>query len=146
MTRSACPARISLLNHEVVYVLVRYYRPLRVLFLAGSDAFIVFLSLVVSIFLYTRAIALPYEWSDIFAIFGCLYAVQLLAFAAFGIHRVSFQYANVLAAGKIAVILIVAWAVTFMGLRESFGQLWPPTIAVLQRLGRRRSWARSPSV
>jgi FlaA1/EpsC-like NDP-sugar epimerase len=111
-----------------------YYRPLRAIFLATSDAFIVFMSLVVSIFLYTRGIPLPFEWRDIFAIFGWLFGAQLVAFAAFRVHRVSFHYANVLAAVKIAAILALTWGLTFIWLRQWYGGLWPPTIAALQAL------------
>lgn len=112
----------------------RYYRPLRLAFLWTSDAFIVFLSLVVAIFLYTRVVPLPYTWPIIFSMAGILFGIQFAVFVSFQVYRVSFQYANLLVIVKVVAIQAISLLLSFYVLNASFPGLWPPLVAVLEGL------------
>ena len=112
----------------------RHYKLVRLAFLLLSDAFVVFFAVVVAIFLYTRALPLPYTWPVIFAIAGVLLGIQVASFSLFRVYSVSFQYANLLLAVKIVVMQGASLCVAFYLLNWVFPGLWPLLVAILDGL------------
>ena len=110
----------------------RHYRPLRLLFLWTADAGIIFSSIVVSIFLYTRVVDLSYGWPTIFAIFGILLGIHVTAFTLTRVYNVSFQYANMLLTVKLVIIQGVYLGLAFYLINALYEGLWPALVAILQ--------------
>ena len=110
----------------------RHYRPLRLLFLWTADAVIIFSSIVVSIFLYTRVVDLSYGWPTIFAIFGILLGIHVAAFTLTRVYNVSFQYANMLLTVKLVIVQGVYLGLAFYLINSLYEGLWPALVAILQ--------------